>query len=180
MLTKIIVGLESTTGAIGYNGDLCCSIKGDLAHFRKVTKNTTNPTLKNLVVMGRKTWDSLPKKPLDCRINLVFSHSKISGLDVVSSIDEYHHFIEKNKEKIETVFIIGGASIYRMFLEAGLVSEVIATVFYPKTNHKILADTYFPMSYLDRFTKMAKIDFIGEDEKYSASVEYYKYKNKID
>ena len=180
MLTKIIVGLENTTGAIGYKGDLCCSVKGDLAHFRKITTSTKNPSLKNLIVMGRKTWDSLLAKPLAGRLNLVFSRSTISGVDAVGSLEEYHQFIQTNRDKIETVFIIGGGSIYSMFLEEGLVSEVIATVFYPKTNDKIQADTYFPVSYLDKFTKMSKKDFVGEDEKYSASVEYYKYKTKID
>ena len=173
--TKIIVSIEKTTGAIGANGNLFYSIKGDLVHFRRTTMTTTTPQLQNVLVMGRKTWESLPKKPLPNRINVVFSTNPIDGVDVVGSMREYHEYIVAHSEKIENVYIIGGSSIYNMFLESGLVDEIICTVFYPKRlNEPIerVADTFFPIHELQRFVN-SKSEYIGEDDNYVAIVEYY-------
>jgi dihydrofolate reductase len=133
--------------------------------------------------MGRKTWESLPKKPLPNRINVVFSTRPIDGVDVVGSMREYHEYIAAHDELIENVYIIGGSSIYNMFLEDGLVDEIICTVFYPKKTSKPIeqvADTFFPIHELQRFVKGAS-EYIGEGDNYVAIVEYYKlnFHNKI-
>lgn len=53
-MISAIVAIDNNYG-IGYKGELLCHIKEDLKHFKEVTS-------KNIVIMGRKTWDSLPKK----------------------------------------------------------------------------------------------------------------------
>ena len=62
-----IVAVNNNWG-IGYNGDLLEHIPADLKNFRKLTEN-------NIVVMGRKTWDSLPKKPLLNRSNIIITNT---------------------------------------------------------------------------------------------------------
>lgn len=104
-----IVAVDKDFG-IGYQGQLLEHIPEDMKFFK-------DKTLYNTVIMGRKTYDSLPKKPLPNRINIVISN-KYSGC-----IDEYTIFMtyEECKLRIESgqiqeAFIIGGESIYQQFL----------------------------------------------------------------
>lgn len=94
-------------GAIGKNGDLIWKISEDLKRFKSIT-------LGHPVIMGRKTWESLPKKPLPNRRNIILSRQKdfkADGAIVVDTIDEALKICEG-----EEPFIIGGAQIYRAFL----------------------------------------------------------------
>lgn len=90
-------------GAIGHSGDLVWKNKKDLARFKSLT--TGYP-----VIMGRHTWESLPRKPLPNRINVVISAhtSATEGATIVKSLEEALA-IFKGYEK---VFIIGGALLY--------------------------------------------------------------------
>lgn len=101
--------------------------------FRTMTINKT-------VIMGRKTWDSLPEKnrPLPYRENIVVSRNpdfKPEGAIVCSSIMEA---IEKASN--EQVWIIGGGQIYSMAMKAGLVNNLYIT----HVNKPEICDTYFP------------------------------------
>ena len=89
-------------GVIGRNGDLPWRQSTDLKFFKKTTLGTT-------VVMGRKTWDSLPF-PLPGRRNIVISRSQREDVEVMS-IEEV-----KLLSKEENLFIIGGGEIYSAFM----------------------------------------------------------------
>ena len=99
---------------IGRNGDLICSIPEDLSRFYHLTKHT-------IVVMGSKTYDSLPQKPLKNRLNIVLSRqSSETDLNLDSTIGMYtttfecfKAFYKKNQPK---VYVIGGGEIYDLFL----------------------------------------------------------------
>ena len=69
----------------------------------------------NIVVMGRKTWDSLPKKPLSNRFNIVITSSPIINPDPTAflRLDEFIKWLPKLKEGKQDIYIIGGASIYK-------------------------------------------------------------------
>lgn len=108
-------------------------------HFREDMKFFKEQTLHKTVVMGRKTWDSLPVKPLPERSNIVLTRSK----DVVPySVVRYSNvidFLKDYKNTEETCMVIGGASIYEQFLP--YADELILTEVnesFPK------ADCYFP------------------------------------
>jgi len=94
-------------GVIGKNGDLPWKQSTDLQYFKKTTLGKT-------VVMGRKTWDSLPF-PLPGRRNIVISRSKRDDVEVMS--------IEEIRElaKIDDLFIIGGGEIYSIFVKESSV-----------------------------------------------------------
>lgn len=92
---------------LGIGGDLVWHISADLRNFKRLT-------LGHPVIMGRKTWESLPKRPLPGRLNVVLSRSldNVDGAVVADSL-------EKALEACsgyEMPFIIGGADIYREFL----------------------------------------------------------------
>ena len=93
-------------GAIGKEGDLIWHLPADLKHFKAVT-------LGHPVIMGRKTWESLPKKPLPGRRNIILTRQKrdINGAEVANSIEEALRMCSD-----EIPFIIGGAEVYNSFL----------------------------------------------------------------
>ena len=76
-----LIWAQEHDGGIGKNGRLPWHIPEDLKNFKKITLNST-------IVMGRKTWDSLPFKPLPKRKNIVFSRNKIDGIDTYDNIDK--------------------------------------------------------------------------------------------
>jgi dihydrofolate reductase len=71
---SIIVAATQSRG-IGYNGSLPWRISGDMAYFKKVTTETMDKSKRNSVIMGKKTWLSIPEKfrPLSNRLNIVIS-----------------------------------------------------------------------------------------------------------
>lgn len=105
---------------LGRGGDLCWHIPEDLRRFKALT-------LGHPVVMGRKTWESLPRRPLPGRLNLVVSSSGMSLGEA----------LEKGGSD---AFIIGGAAIYRQTMPMAdrleitriLASDPEADVFFPE------------------------------------------------
>lgn len=139
---KLIVAI-SEDGIIGNKSGIPWNIPEDLKIFKEFTMN-------NIIVMGRRTWESLPQKPLKNRISIVFSKNEI-GEDVysVKSLDEFLVLINKIKLNKE-VFIIGGSKIYELFLYNNLIDSLIVTVV--KGNYD--GDTYFPINYLKEYSKV--------------------------
>ncbi len=87
---------------LGKNGQLIFHIKEDMRFFRDTTKNHT-------ILMGHKTWDSLPGK-LPGRANIVVSRHEVDGADeTVTNLSEY---IAKHKDTDEEIFVIGGGMLY--------------------------------------------------------------------
>lgn len=94
-------------GAIGLKGDLIWRISADLRRFKSLT--TGHP-----VIMGRNTWDSLPRRPLPGRRNIVVTRNndfRADGAEVVSSPGEALCVTEG-----ENPFIMGGEQIYRAMI----------------------------------------------------------------
>ena len=94
-------------GEIGRNGDLIWKIPDDLKHCKALTMG-------HPVIMGRKTWESLPKKPLPGRRNIVLTRKNDfnpEGAERVSSIEEALKTTSDDEP-----FIIGGAEIYKAFM----------------------------------------------------------------
>lgn len=102
-----IIVAAGKDGAIGRKGELIWNLPGDLKRFKQLT-------LGHPVIMGRKTWDSLPKKPLPGRLNIVLTHRKDfkpEGATIVNSLEEALEITAG-----QSPFIIGGAEIYKLFL----------------------------------------------------------------
>lgn len=111
--------------AIGYKNKLLFNLPRDLAYFKEKTLN-------KIVVMGEKTYLSLPKRPLAKRINIVLSDNKNfydEGIIVVNSLQEL--FKELKKYNKDDIFVCGGASIYNLLMEycdTAYITEVEAVV----------------------------------------------------
>ena len=91
---------------LGKGGELVFHIKDDMKFFRGTTKG-------HKVVMGRKTWESLPSKLPD-RENIVVSSQDLEGPDLV--VHNISEFIDTYKNTEEEIFVIGGGKIYAEFL----------------------------------------------------------------
>lgn len=128
-MISAIVAVNNDWG-IGYNGDLLEHIPEDLKYFKTLTTG-------HAVVMGSKTWDSLPKKPLPDRTNIIISHE---GNLLLENGAIRLKLEDLNLDYFETdVFIIGGGSIYQQLLP--FCDRVYVTKIY-KSHEQV--DTYFP------------------------------------
>ena len=128
-MISAIVAVNNDWG-IGYNGDLLEHIPEDLKYFKTLTSG-------HAVVMGSKTWDSLPKKPLPDRMNIIISHE---GNLLLENGAIRLKLEDLNLDYFETdVFIIGGGSIYQQLLP--FCDRVYVTKIY-KSHEQV--DTYFP------------------------------------
>lgn len=126
----------------GIGKDNKIPFKSDLAFFRKLTMDCP-------IIMGRHTWRSLPKKPLDGRMNIIVSTQYPSGryslveagdpFYVVKSLLEANDMAERNYPT-KDAFVIGGASIYKQAIDLGLIDEIIMTRY--GSIHE--CDCYFP------------------------------------
>ncbi|MFA5854971.1 MAG: dihydrofolate reductase [Candidatus Gracilibacteria bacterium] len=119
----IISGMDEHRG-IGKDNGLPWHISADLKHFAEVTKNGT-------VIMGRKTWESLPEKfrPLKNRLNIVISRGDYEmpeGVLLAHSLDEALTFAG-NINPVEKAFVIGGASLYAEAILHPLCTELFLT-----------------------------------------------------
>jgi dihydrofolate reductase len=116
---KLIAAVDENWG-IGRDGDLLFHCPEDLHRFQQLTSGS-------IVVMGRKTWDSLPVKPLPNRTNIVLS-TKVEPRET----DDYQwmtleNFLTKYKDA-PNVFVIGGGQIYNQLLP--YIKEAFITKFF--------------------------------------------------
>ncbi|MDR2791907.1 MAG: dihydrofolate reductase, partial [Tannerellaceae bacterium] len=107
MTLSLIAALDEQ-GAIGYTQNLLCHLPNDLKHFKKLTLGHT-------VIMGRKTFESLPGGALPQRKNVILS-SKISVSSLGGLVYPSWETVMKAVESDGEVFVIGGVSIYRQAL----------------------------------------------------------------
>ena len=132
-MISAIVAVDNNWG-IGYNGDLLEHIPEDLKYFKELTTG-------HIVVMGRKTWDSLPKKPLKDRLNIVISSQPkevLGDLSIRISMEEAKIRLALSSAD-EEWFIIGGGTIYKELLP--ICDRVYVTKIL-KDHENV--DTYFP------------------------------------
>ena len=132
-MISAIVAVDENFG-IGFNGDLLEHIPEDLKHFKELTSGHN-------VVMGRKTWDSLPKKPLPNRHNLVITKDpsiyELTNEVWFYTLRQIEVLMLKNKNV--NYFVIGGGQIYKKLLP--ICDKVYLTKI--MVSHENV-DTYFP------------------------------------
>ena len=128
MKLSIIVAVAEN-GCIGINNSMPWYLPEDLKYFKRLTSG-------NIVIMGRKTYDSIGGKPLPNRQNIVISRNtdfQAEGVKVVASIDDALKVAESIAEISDTqeAFIMGGAQIYEQSLPLAqrlYITEVKKTV----------------------------------------------------
>ena len=141
--------------AIGKDNDLLWHLSDDLKRFKALTSGHT-------VIMGRNTWNSLPRRPLPKRRNIVLTHDCAfadDGAEAVHSLSAVLDAVRADDE----AFIIGGAEIYRQLLP--FVQRIYATWVWQDFD----ADVFFPVIDMSVFHK------IDESEVFTDEVSGLKY-----
>lgn len=153
---KLIVAM-CPNGGIGYKGGLPWPHnKADMAHFAKRTIGGGN----NAVIMGAKTWDSIPARPLRRRANLILSSQTREPHEIHQTHQTHHQsahwfrtvpdlFAHLEAAKYDEVWIIGGASIYEQFLAMHATGEINIDEMCVTTIDGVHGcDTFFPLNAL--------------------------------
>ena len=179
---KIIAAIQLSNNGIGYDNDLLYRISDDIKYFRTTTMN-------NIVVMGYNTYKSFGNKPLSNRVNIVLTSkadneitcnkpevicdiNDISlnkeSLTFIHSKDDVLHLKKKFNSKI---FIIGGESIYRLFLDD--CDRLLLTIIHGNKE----ADTFFPDYHNSfRLSKCIPHDYKTETDDIHYSFNIFKRK----
>lgn len=161
----IIVATDLNNG-IGKNGTMPWHLPKELAYFQKKTTETKNPEKQNLVIMGRKTWESIPEKhrPFSNRKNVILTRQtdyKAKGATVVQSLEKA---FEQADDSVESIFICGGGKVY-----ADLINHTnLDGIFITKINKNFDCDTFFP-EIPNQFTQK---NLLGKDEDRGVKFQY--------
>jgi dihydrofolate reductase len=155
-----LVAAVARNGVIGRRGGIPWRIPEDMARFRALT--TGYP-----VVMGRKTWDSLPERfrPLPARRNIVVTRNPAwaaDGAERARSLDDALELLASS----ERVFVIGGAALYTTALP--LIDELELT----EVDLEVDGDAYFPEWDRDSFEEVSREAHVSEDGTPFAFVTY--------
>ncbi|XP_047327741.1 bifunctional dihydrofolate reductase-thymidylate synthase-like [Impatiens glandulifera] len=153
---QVVVAATKEMG-IGKNGKLPWNLPSDLRFFKEITVTASSEKM-NAVVMGRKTWESIPTKyrPLPGRLNVVLttrggSYDIVTSEDVVKcgSLPTALNFLAESSisSKIERVFVIGGGEVLREALNAPECEAIHMT----KIESNIECDTFIPPVDLSAF-----------------------------
>ena len=145
---SIILATDSKNW-IWKNNSLAWDLKGDLKYFKEITSKTSDLSKYNAIIMGRKTWESIPSKfrPLPDRINCILSRN-LKYEDINSKIDnfvlhfnDFDHCLEElsKKENVENIFLIWWGSLYNQFINHPNLEKIYIT----KVNWDFSCDTFF-------------------------------------
>ncbi|USN58772.1 MAG: dihydrofolate reductase [Candidatus Peribacteria bacterium] len=133
---SMILAVDDHNG-LGRNNDLAWKLKAEMKYFKETTTNTKDLGKLNAVVMGRRTWESIPAKfrPLPNRINCILSRS-LNSESTDSQIDDFVLYFQsldhclkelQKKDNIEEIFIIGGGQLYNSVLRDPRLKTIYIT-----------------------------------------------------
>lgn len=158
-----IIAAVAENGVIGSNNDLLWHISADLKRFKKLTSGHT-------VVMGSKTFQSLPVRPLPLRTNIVITRNR--NLEASSCILAYsvEDAIAKMNPEGDN-FIIGGGNIYAQFL------PLAQKLFLTRVHRSFSGDTFFPVISPDEWELVENLR-IDDDPQNDFSYSFETYLRK--
>jgi len=146
MLYSLIIAC-TIEGGIGIDNHIPWNINEELQLFKKITADINCYIKKNAVIMGRKTWDSIPYKPLKNRINIIISsnpstiNTNNENIFAFYNLDEAFSYCRDNIY-IDKVFVIGGKSLYDLCLNNYKYSKDIDNIHLSIIKHKYKCDTF--------------------------------------
>ncbi|MCQ2083074.1 MAG: dihydrofolate reductase [Bacteroidaceae bacterium] len=161
-MISIIVAVAEN-GAIGYKGNLVYHLSADMKRFKSLTTGNT-------VLMGRKTFESLPKGALPNRRNIVLTRQQGAAYPNTEVFASIGQALEHCKSD-EKVYVIGGAEIYRQSLE--LASELELTLVHDVPGN---ADTFFPDFSNDSSWQLVSREDHEPDEKNQYAYSFLTYR----
>ncbi len=150
-MIKSIIVAKAKNNVIGKNNDLVWDLPADQKYFRKTTHG-------HYVIMGRKTFESLPK-PLPGRVNIIITRKadyKVEGALVFNDLEEAFRFAGSQGQ--QEVFILGGGEIYKKTLP--FADKLYITEIY----HSFDGDTFFPEIDISQWQENKRIPYKADEE----------------
>lgn len=158
-----IIAAMDEQGLIGAGDKLPWHLSRDLKHFKAMT-------LGKPIVMGRRTFESIGKKPLPGRQNIVLTSDQnylAPDCDVVASVGKALEVAGN----VEEVMIIGGAKLYESTLPR------VDTLYLTRIAHNFTGDTYFPKINFEEWEVVARVDH-PKDENNAYDLSFMTYERK--
>lgn len=148
---------------IGVNNSLYYNLPNDLKRFKTITTTVLDNSKQNAIVMGKNTWISLPIKPLPNRLNCILSSSLQENSHNCKTFSSFSSCIHdlNNNINIESIFIIGGSSVYKHALNFINIDTIYLTRIYNSVPKNVIGTRhYFPIN-LDtkRLDEKSNYDF---------------------
>ena len=166
MKISVICGMCKGRG-IGANGTLPWHFKQDLRFFQRITIG--NKYQHNGILMGRKTWESLPFKPLPYRESFVVSQTM--GYSSYVYKDIYNAIHTAKGRGVDNLFIIGGETIYREVIKHQIPNYIYLT----EIDKYFECDTFFPKIPTDVYHEISRVVKHEKDTKLTFKM----YKNMV-
>ena len=140
-----IVAAAEEKGGLGFKGDIPWYLPGDLKFLKTLTSATSEEGKRNAVLMGRVTWETIPKKyqPLPGRLNVVISRNRSYQLpDGVLLAHSLQDAVAKAAAAadVETLFVLGGGQIY----QTAIALESCRRVYLTRVHAGFECDAFFP------------------------------------
>lgn len=165
---------------IGINGTLPWKLKKEMQHFTNMTTKTKISGSQNAVVMGRKTWESIPPKykPLADRLNVVISTTQDDfpdGILYYRGVSEAVDALQAGFPNIEAIWIIGGYGAYKEALDKKICDKLYIT----RIRKQFECDSFFPQFCEDDYQLVEEPDVSREmQEENGIQYEFKIYKKK--
>ncbi|EMP29534.1 dihydrofolate reductase isoform X4 [Chelonia mydas] len=162
---------------IGKNGDLPWPpLRNEFKYFQRMTMTTTVEGKQNALIMGKRTWFSIPEKnrPLKDRINIVLSRElkeTPKGADYLAkSLDDALVLLDSPelKSKIDMVWIIGGSSVYKAAMEKPVHQRLFVT----RILQEFESDTFFPEIDLKKYKCLPEYPGVPADVQEENGIRY--------
>lgn len=150
---SIIVAMDEARG-IGHEGALPWSLPSDLKYFKQLTSRASEGK-QNALIMGRKTWESIPAlfRPLPGRLNVVLTRQRHFNLleGVQKSPSLLEAFDRLDIPEIDRIFVIGGQQIF----EQALLMPQCQKLYITHLQQRFDVDTFFP-KFLNHFKEIER------------------------
>ena len=148
-MISIIVAVSDDWG-IGKGNGLLWHLPDDMKRFKQLTMG-------KCVIMGKRTWESLPKRPLPGRYNIVITDIPGECIDCSMTAYSIEDAISKCDSSQE-IFVIGGGSVYRQFM------PVADRLYITHVHRKAEADVWFPRIDMRKWKEIERQECISQDE----------------
>ncbi|GMF32380.1 unnamed protein product [Phytophthora lilii] len=153
---RVVVAALEASGGIGQRQQIPWRLPSDLKRFRALTTAPAAAAAQHAVIMGRKTWESLPPKvrPMPKRFNVVLTRDASfrqrqdvpDTVGVAASFREALELVQQQGDKVDQVFVIGGGAVYAEALAYPGCNKVHLT----RVNGDFECDAYFPLEQLQQ------------------------------
>ncbi len=165
-----LIAAADLKNGIGLKGKLPWNLPGDLKFFQKTTVHTEDIQFRNMVVMGRVTWESIPEnhRPFKGRKNVVITKNKNykvgEGATLIHSVEE---ILRVADERVADIFIIGGTKIFEEALKRCKIDGIYLT----RIKKEFPCDRFFP-----KLPASFQAEKLGEGSDNGVSYEFLFYK----